>query len=874
MEFGHNKAWELIGAWFNRASVWQQDLFYQLWNGANDEQALFNRAIKLIEYEHGFSSFKVTPHTELPEKNDLFAGESANIFLQSLSEVRGVGAILATQPLNFCRQLTVVYGENGCGKSSYVKILKSAGNPESKVSILGNIFEKKNVQPQAAITFDYDGNTHAYNWTLNSSQAYPIQIYDTATAKQFVEKENEILYEPKILSLITRMTELYVKINDHYDTKESLKRAELKSPPEELSATMCVKEYNNLSSEDGIISFQSNNSWSPEKFAELELLKRSLQETNPQKKVDSLVAHKKIVIQHQNRLALLFQTFSDSSCSEYIDKRKKQIETKKLADEYIMRMHNMSILSGFGQELWKSLWEAAKNYSAQAYPDNTFPAIDDARCLLCQQPLDRETSSRLESFHEVASSNLINEMENAKKEFEAAVGKVQQLRYNELNIDKIRSEFVASTIPDEIQNVYCEFYTALANRAQWLLDLGLIADQDNTLPAIPEMSKVSLTIKAITDKLDSEVSIYSKIDTNRPEQEGKMLHLQAEQWIDSNKNNFAIKIAIMKYEKIRRRCKTNTLTTLKKELTELLITDVYIARFQEEMGKLDINNRIRVELVSRGAKQGRAYHQVSLKGVVAEGNIKSAGDILSEGEFRVVSLAAFLADLSSWEKIQPFVFDDPITSLDCKYESKVAERLVQLSLERQVIVFTHRLTFANLLEHSIKQVNDTLTDKNYSQQASVTFIELRNSPLGQPMEPSFKVGKLDREANNMKCRDLAQLRKLWESENYTLYEESLRSLCSRIRILIESGIETNLLSGVVTRYGHNISTQKLRYLHCVNKDDIGLFEEFMTRYSFHAHSQPLEKPISLPDLADVEKDLKRLIEWVKNFEKRKNSGKS
>jgi ABC-type transport system involved in cytochrome bd biosynthesis fused ATPase/permease subunit len=73
-------------------------------------------------------------------------------------------------------------------------------------------------------------------------------------------------------------------------------------------------------------------------------------------------------------------------------------------------------------------------------------------------------------------------------------------------------------------------------------------------------------------------------------------------------------------------------------------------------------------------------------------------DILSEGEFRIVSLAAFLADTEGRGAKTPFIFDDPISSLDQVYEEATAQRLVMLSKTRQVIVFTHRLSLLGLLD--------------------------------------------------------------------------------------------------------------------------------------------------------------------------------
>lgn len=41
----------------------------------------------------------------------------------------------------------------------------------------------------------------------------------------------------------------------------------------------------------------------------------------------------------------------------------------------------------------------------------------------------------------------------------------------------------------------------------------------------------------------------------------------------------------------------------------------------------------------------------------------------------------------------------------------------------------------------------------------------------------------------------------------------------------------------------------------------------MTKYSYFEHSQPSEKPIELPDLEYLEKDVNNLIDWGKDYKK-------
>jgi wobble nucleotide-excising tRNase len=68
---------------------------------------------------------------------------------------------------------------------------------------------------------------------------------------------------------------------------------------------------------------------------------------------------------------------------------------------------------------------------------------------------------------------------------------------------------------------------------------------------------------------------------------------------------------------------------------------------------------------------------------------------LSEGEKTCVALAAFLTELATAQHASALVFDDPVSSLDHRWRSSVAKRLVDEAKKRQVIVFTHDLVFVN-----------------------------------------------------------------------------------------------------------------------------------------------------------------------------------
>ena len=70
---------------------------------------------------------------------------------------------------------------------------------------------------------------------------------------------------------------------------------------------------------------------------------------------------------------------------------------------------------------------------------------------------------------------------------------------------------------------------------------------------------------------------------------------------------------------------------------------------------------------------------------------------MSEGEQKSIALAEFLTELQLDNVKAPIIFDDPVNSLDHKIIDAVGKRLIRLSKDRQVIIFTHSILFLNSL---------------------------------------------------------------------------------------------------------------------------------------------------------------------------------
>ena len=126
----------------------------------------------------------------------------------------------------------------------------------------------------------------------------------------------------------------------------------------------------------------------------------------------------------------------------------------------------------------------------------------------------------------------------------------------------------------------------------WLL--SYVEENSVTFPYIHTESEIKKEFANIKEKMDTQIIAYKNVGSN---QKGQIAHRNKLLAIKWTAINLQAKIQLLHIQRVLKECKTNTLTTLKKDLSRLLITDEYIKRFQDEMNILDERRQIKVDLL-------------------------------------------------------------------------------------------------------------------------------------------------------------------------------------------------------------------------------------------------------------------------------------
>ena len=461
---------------------------------------------------------------------------------------------------------------------------------------------------------------------------------------------------------------------------------------------------------------------------------------------------------------------------------------------------------------------------------------------------------RLVSFENFVKGEMQKAASDAAKEYETASQTIEALPTSET----LKTRIDAAGIPqDEVASQVTDFFAQLQTRKDQLPGI----DSEEAIPDpllspkwIEEANSSSKSLGELAAKYDED----AKSD-NREEIKKKLDSLQARKWLSEHRAAIDEEVTRLKLlnqiKAAKKSADTTALSRKKGELAEALITDAFVQRFNAELKALGAS-RVKVDLVKSKVSKGRVLHKLQLRGASQSG----LADVLSEGENRIVSIAAFLADVTGRTYPAPFVFDDPISSLDQNFEEAVVQRLCAIASERQVVIFTHRLSLLAMVQDYAKKVS-----------IKPEIVCIREEPwgTGEPGNTPLQAQKPLQALNTLINSELPKAKKLFNESGFDAYKSEAKAICSEFRILLERMVEYELMSDVVQRYRRAINTMgKINNLAKISEADCKYFDDLMTKYSRYEHSQPAEAPVTLPEPDELETDFNGLKQWQTEFKDR------
>jgi AAA domain-containing protein len=140
----------LLPTWANDQDGWCRTIAADvLKNRVQPSNLDVDRYLKLLLAEKKLSDTPFEPVPKIEEK-ELDANALETVRLDSIKVGDGINALKPGAQIDFAPGVTVIFGENGSGKSGFVRVLKRAAGARTAEDILHNVRSEKRPTPTAS----------------------------------------------------------------------------------------------------------------------------------------------------------------------------------------------------------------------------------------------------------------------------------------------------------------------------------------------------------------------------------------------------------------------------------------------------------------------------------------------------------------------------------------------------------------------------------------------------------------------------------------------------------------------------------------------------------------------------------------------------
>ena len=856
-----------ILTWSRSRPVWQRDALRRLVLQGDLTHPDIEALLRLCKAGHSLGeSGPAEPLTSLhvPQAH----ARPTSVTLASVTHQGGVNALAPNQTIEFGPALTIVYGKNAAGKSGFFRILKRACRARgSESTILGNVLSSQTSQhPSATIAFLVDGDERQFALENETSGAELglVSVFDAQCAAVYLTERMDVAFRPSGLDLFDKLAQACQALQHELDReRKELERSEVPLPrlPEGTRAQTWLSK---LSPTTDLHEGRKLAALSPEEEKRRDDLRQRLSDLQAQ---DSRRLAEALNLK-ADRVARLGEQCGGvddvlrADSLQVLFRSAGRVEEAERASRELQRTTlRMSPLPDTGSDLWRRLWEAARNFSvAHAYPTQHFPvAGGDARCVLCQQRLEPEAQQRLANFERFARSTIQQELEKRRREFRA-------------NRDALTGMVLDDpTIRATVDDLAVEEEALAGLLRQGLADAGerrsqaiSALDAGTAMPLdLPQYDLHVKEVNAYAERLifRSKALLRARAADTRNEVERELRELQAREMLGGNLDRVAEEVErqkrLARYLDCQRDTDTRRITLKSKDVTRRVVTDQLTTAFRGEITKLSADH-LQVEMSESGGVRGVPRHQLVLRDAVGIGVERVA----SEGEARALSIASFFAEMSTSPGRSAILFDDPVSSLDHSWRDNVARRLVEEANTRQVIVFTHDIMFLSTLVHEAEDSGVLCKHQRLHWEQGAAGVTSPDLPW-IAMRVRDRIGALKARWQRAEKLERTSTRESYEQEAIQIY--------GQLRETWERAIEEVLLGRIVERYRSSVQTKQLSVLVDISEEDCKTLEKGMTKCSrwLAGHDQPAADNSPVPASDELNDDIDALDAWVRGIRKRR-----
>ena len=823
----------LLPPWANTQDGWCRTVAADvLKNRTHPSDPDIDRYLKVLLAEKKLSddAFEAVPNIE---EKQVDGNPLDAVRLDKLRIGDGINALKVGAEIEFAPAVTVIFGENGSGKSGFVRVLKRAAGVRTAEDILHNVRSDKKPTPTANFTVTVGAIGQDLDWQdqFGLTPLNRVSIFDARGARLHVEEDLTYVYTPGELTLFPLVQGGIERVRTAFET----------------AITARTPGPNTI-----LISFERSCSIYPtiETLGAATDLSEIKQYAKIPDGIDAMIDTLKVEIdalsstnirselkRARDRVAVVtalktaIETARDFDVATYrarVSARDKALQRREDAGN--KAFEGFAIPGVLGDE-WRRFIQAGDEYLKKHAPA-PYPGAGDA-CAYCQQPLTTTAVELLKRYREFADNDIKTALDTTERELAAYAKPIADLKgealENQLATETNGGPDILDPLKAVVEQIKKVSLDVAARRDVAWDDKGSVLAAAETV-VTDEQTRLNARIAALQSSVEERQTALTAKRAELTELQGKKtasaLLPQIEKRVTDAKWVTRATIVKNNIPNVLR-----SLTEAAKEASDVLLNKDFGKRFEEECKRLRAPN---VTLNFPG-RQG----QVTRRKLVSS---YKPSEVLSEGEQKALALADFLAEVTAVPASSPVVFDDPITSMDYRRIHEVCDRIIALADDHQIIVFTHNIWFAAELLSKADKKKWKYYDIRLEGGAAGVVSAASHPRVDTIAQVSTRVKKLIEAAE----KQTGEIRAALVEKGY----EELRGFSEIV-------VEHEMLKGVVQRYAPNVMMTKLEKINVADLQSsmaaiMPIFEK-ACRY-IASHSQPPETQGIRPTLDELKAD--------------------
>lgn len=859
---------EQIVAWSATRPAWQRRVLRRVAAGGILTESDYDQLVEDI-----LASKPIPDETlgleQLPQTN---AGDDP-VRLVSIAEPQHVNALESAIPLTFAIDgFTIVYGDNGTGKSGYARLLKRITRARHQEEVLSDVFRDTSLaRPTAALVVKVGDREESLTWPESSfSELQRMLFYDAACGTAYIGAESDFPYRPSALFVMDGLIEACTAIRARIDSKleenarsaatlpvvdDDVRETEAGRFLAQLSGTSSVQTL------DALIAKLDRTTETVEDLRDQEAHLRGADSskerqrlTRQAQKLDSLAEH----------LEKLKAALGDDALTE-LEEQRTRLGSLEDAANALARAFGSEPLTGIGTSPWKELWESARRYSeAQAYAGEAFPVVDgDCRCVLCQQLLEEEGRKRLTRFEQFVRDDTQVRFAEARRAYEKQVERLtnqitspEAVEANVADLEQAYADLMAET-----RRLLSEIEATRTNVIEWLTGAAAFPKAGiEVAETTSRLRHTATTAKAAAEELSDPAATKARLEAIT----AKRKEIELLQALRNSRDTVVHEILRLKaraaLEEVKNSAATGPITKKISELSEENITEVVRDTFTRETDRLQLE---RVTIAKTRAERGALLHQPKLVGARQDAVLPR---VFSEGERTALGLAAFFTEAQLDASKSALILDDPVSSLDHIRRGLVAARLAALAEARQVVVFTHDVSFVADLKREANGRGVAIAERSVTKSRAG-----ERKPGTCSTKHPWKAKDVAERLGELRI-ELARIKRecnTWEQE---AYEKEVAVWSGNLSETWERIFSEEIVGSVLAEGGLEVRPNMVKVLAQFSADDEKEFQASYSRVSQWAkrHDKSGKVNYVAPEVSTLESELSRVDEWFRRVKGYKN----